>query len=82
VQAKDDTYRHFSLKGAAPDRAGLIAPLLDSFDSCRHELRIAIDYKEESKLRALVVILLPKVRDEILAHHPAQGVLELHRLNK
>src|ERR1700730_10784822 len=32
--------------------------------------------------RQLVVILLPQVCDHLLAHHPAQSVLELHQLNE
>src|SRR5580704_197773 len=30
----------------------------------------------------LVVIFLPEVRNQILSHHPAQRVFQLHRLNK
>ena len=32
--------------------------------------------------QALVVILIPEVSDELLTHDPAQGVLQLHRLNE
>src|SRR6266404_1074668 len=40
-----------------------------------HESRVASNDSS-------VVILLPQVRDQVLPHHPAQGVLQLHQLNE
>src|SRR5579864_355299 len=45
-------------------------------------LEVALTPFDPGEQQALVVIFLAQVSDQVLAHHPAKRVLELHGLDK